>query len=138
MSGNPEALQQELERLRAQNAQLQAELRALRASQTGASPPAVEQLAPPPEQPPLAANGNACSHPAMARAVAHSWDGLKHGLDKDQIARYSRQIVLHSFGVQGGHQLADSLAPAGERMGPPSWPRPPSRSAPQSRLAVWT
>lgn len=72
----------ELSRLRAQNSQLQRELDRL----TGSGP--LQQSAPD------AANG-------AAAAATPSWDGLQHGLNKEQIARYSRQIVLHSFGVQG-------------------------------------
>lgn len=29
------------------------------------------------------------------------WDACGHGLDRAQIARYSRQIVLKSFGIHG-------------------------------------
>lgn len=105
MSSNPGALEQEVERLRAENAQLQAELDALRASQAGSLP----QTTPPAaaatqEDPPAAAaNGAACCPPAAP--AASDWDGLQHGLDKDQIARYSRQIILHSFGVQAQARL---------------------------------
>ncbi len=106
MSSNPGALEQELERLRAQNAQLQAELNALRVSQPGDLPPTTPPVAAREEPPAAAANGAACCPPAATDAAAHDWDGLRHGLDKDQIARYSRQIVLHSFGVQGGDEVA--------------------------------
>ncbi|KAI3437915.1 hypothetical protein D9Q98_000360 [Chlorella vulgaris] len=76
----------ELSRLRAQNSQLQRELDRL----TGSGP--LQQSAPD------AANG-------AAAAATPSWDGLQHGLNKEQIARYSRQIVLHSFGVQAQAKL---------------------------------
>lgn len=93
MSGSHE---EELARLRAQNAALQRECDRLN-SRFGA----------PAEQGPLqaAAGGGAVASDGEATAVASpaSWDGLGHGLTKDQIARYSRQIVLHSFGVQGAH-----------------------------------
>lgn len=123
MSSNPGALEQEVERLRAENAQLQAELDALRASQAGSLP----QTTPPAaaatqEDPPAAAaNGAACCPPAAP--AASDWDGLQHGLDKDQIARYSRQIILHSFGVQGGFWTAGQKGwPSWQRWGHLVWP----------------
>ncbi|PSC70689.1 Adenylyltransferase and sulfurtransferase MOCS3 [Micractinium conductrix] len=95
MSGSHE---EELARLRAQNAALQRECDRLN-SRFGA----------PAEQGPLqaAAGGGAVASDGEATAVASpaSWDGLGHGLTKDQIARYSRQIVLHSFGVQAQSRL---------------------------------
>ncbi|KAL4451956.1 hypothetical protein ABPG75_007618 [Micractinium tetrahymenae] len=102
MSSPPGALEQELERLRAQNAQLQAELDAVRGVQAGAAPPVAAAAAAQEEPPAGAANGAACCRPV---AAARDWDGLQHGLDKDQIARYSRQIILHSFGVQAQARL---------------------------------
>lgn len=81
--------EEELERLRAENAALRAELEVLRCSQQ-----------PPAAQAPAAANGSGGG--AACPAAFAPWDGLQHGLDKDQIARYSRQIILHRFGVQGG------------------------------------
>lgn len=83
-----------LEALQAENAKLRADLERLRAPTAGAKQPAA--TAPPAE----AANG---SGPAATEAPA--WDGLGHGLTKDQIARYSRQIVLHSFGVEAQARL---------------------------------
>ncbi len=76
----------ELAQLRAQNARLQAEVERLKAAAA-----AGEQRGAPGAS--TSANGTAASLP--------SWDGLHHGLTKEQIGRYSRQIVLHSFGVQG-------------------------------------
>ena len=81
--------QEELQRLRQQNAHLQAELDRLKLAAAGLG----HQEAPQPPLPPAAATAAAAGLPA--------WDGLQHGLSRDQIARYSRQIVLHSFGVQG-------------------------------------
>lgn len=80
---------EELQRLRVENEALRAELDALKRSQ---QPPAAQAPAAAP-----AANGGGAACPAFA-----SWDGMHHGLDKEQISRYSRQIILHSFGVQGG------------------------------------
>lgn len=85
----PMSTSEELERLRAENEALKAELEALKRSQ---QPPAAQAPAAAP-----AANGGGAACPAFA-----PWDGMQHGLDKQQISRYSRQIILHSFGVQGG------------------------------------
>lgn len=97
--GPAPSVEEELQRLKAENAQLKAELDQLRATSGGGQPAQ--------EQPPAAANGasaaDGCS-PANGHATP-SWDGLQHGLSKDQIARYSRQIVLHSFGVQAQARL---------------------------------
>ena len=82
----------ELQRLRAQNAQLQAELERLKSATTGAQSPEAQSAAAA-----LGSGAAACGAPLPA------WDGLQHGLSKEQIARYSRQIILHSFGVQGRH-----------------------------------
>ncbi|KAI7842611.1 hypothetical protein COHA_003715 [Chlorella ohadii] len=83
---------EELERLRAENEALKAELEALKRSQ---QPPAAQAPAAAP-----AANGGGAACPAFA-----PWDGMQHGLDKQQISRYSRQIILHSFGVQAQARL---------------------------------
>ena len=37
--------------------------------------------------------------------VSLQWDGHGHRLTKEQVARYSRQIILPSFGVQGNLPL---------------------------------
>ena len=34
------------------------------------------------------------------------WEGNGHELTKEQIGRYSRQIILPSFGAQGVHMMA--------------------------------
>ncbi|PRW57410.1 Adenylyltransferase and sulfurtransferase MOCS3 [Chlorella sorokiniana] len=83
---------EELQRLRAENEALRAELAALKRSQ---QPPAAQAPAAAP-----AANGGGAACPAFA-----PWDGMHHGLDKEQISRYSRQIILHSFGVQAQARL---------------------------------
>lgn len=56
---------------------------------------------------------NAVLRAALARAESNGrsqprepidpleWDELGHGMHRDEIARYSRQIVLPSFGVMG-------------------------------------
>jgi hypothetical protein len=100
MSGLPDSPFEELARLRAQNAALQVEVDRLRAAASAAA-----------QQAPLVAALSASGGEAHSGRVANgralppeppaSWDGLGHGLSKDQIARYSRQIILHSFGVQG-------------------------------------
>jgi hypothetical protein len=71
----------ELSRLRAENAALRAELAGLRGD-----------IGPAPE--PTSPNGTPMTS-------APEWDGLGHGLTKDQVGRYSRQIVLPSFGAEG-------------------------------------
>ena len=38
---------------------------------------------------------------AAHRQVLHMWEMGSHGLDSWQITRYSRQILLRSFGSQG-------------------------------------
>ena len=90
---------EELQRLRAENEALKAELDALKRSQ---QPPAAQAPAAAP-----AANGGGAAGTAFA-----AWDGMHHGLDKEQISRYSRQIILHSFGVQGG-RLRGRAGPRG-------------------------
>ena len=62
-------------------------------------------------------NGVATSAPAQSHNGQHSsslptsngpappaWEGVQHSLSKGQVERYSRQILLHSFGVQGESQ----------------------------------
>ena len=101
--GTPDA---ELQQLRAENAQLRAEVERLRAAAAGQ--PAQQQ----PEQ--QQANGGAAADgAACASPDPPSWDGMQHGLDQGQIARYSRQIILPSFGVQGA---AASWAEAAGRL----------------------
>jgi hypothetical protein len=72
----------ELDRLREENANLRAHLDQLRVS--------------------AASNG---THEAAAEACPArphaTWDGTQHGLTKEQIGRYSRQLILHNFGVHG-------------------------------------
>jgi hypothetical protein len=87
------SLEDELRRLRQHNAELQREVERLKADA------AAKQVQGPGQPPAVIAGGataNGCSSDSLP-----AWDGLKHGLNKVQIARYSRQIVLHSFGVQG-------------------------------------
>lgn len=123
----------ELERLQLENAELRVELERLRASVGAQQPPAPQQAAAAAAGAP-AANGGGAARP--------SWDGEQHGLDKGQIARYSRQIILHSFGVQGGqggpagtavaHRLlgALSVGPGSPQAHPaPPFPPPPRCSA---------
>lgn len=93
MSSPAPSAEEELRRLRARNAELEAELNNLRAAAKASEHQAAQE-----QQPPDAA-ANGASQGDFPPAA--SWDGLQHGLDKDQIARYSRQIILHSFGVQG-------------------------------------
>lgn len=71
----------EVERLRAENEHLRAQLAAVcpaNGQQSSAEP------------------AEAC----LARPPAF-WDGLQHGLSKEEVGRYSRQLILHSFGVHG-------------------------------------
>lgn len=42
-------------------------------------------------------------HSSSARL---GWEGNGHELTKEQIGRYSRQIILPSFGAQGVHMMA--------------------------------
>ena len=89
--------EKELGQLREQNARLQAEVERLKAAVAG-----------PGQQGAQAAAANGAAAPDGAAGSFPAWDGLRHGLSKDQIARYSRQIVLHSFGVQGANQAGCS------------------------------
>lgn len=91
--------EEEAHLLKDQNAQLQAELERLKLATAGnvQQGSTHEQAA---EAGAAAANGAACP-----RGACPTWDGLHHGLDKGQIARYSRQIILHSFGVQAQARL---------------------------------
>ncbi|EFN55933.1 hypothetical protein CHLNCDRAFT_22673 [Chlorella variabilis] len=86
--------EKELGQLREQNARLQAEVERLKAAVAG-----------PGQQGAQAAAANGAAAPDGAAGSFPAWDGLRHGLSKDQIARYSRQIVLHSFGVQAQARL---------------------------------
>lgn len=72
----------ELEHLRAENEALKVEVQRLRQAQSSSVPEPRSQ--------------NDLDTPST-----HSWDGLGHGLSRDDIARYSRQIILPSFGAQG-------------------------------------
>lgn len=95
------SVEEELQRLRAEKAELQAEVQRLKAAAARGEPQAAQEQAPP-----ATAAATAPAAPANCSCTAvngdlPAWDGLQHGLSKDQIARYSRQIILHSFGVQG-------------------------------------
>ena len=73
----------ELDQLRAENARLKAYISNLtnplaETTANGSSPPS-----------------DACP------IVARPWDGGGHGLNREQVGRYSRQIILPSFGVDG-------------------------------------
>ena len=47
-------------------------------------------------------NGQHSSSSPNSDGPAHpAWEGVQHSLSKGQVERYSRQILLHSFGVQG-------------------------------------
>lgn len=73
----------ELDQLRAENARLKAYIGNI--------------TTPTPEN---GANG-ASSSPDACPVAPSPWDGVGHGLSKDQVGRYSRQIILPSFGVEG-------------------------------------
>ena len=86
------SMQQELERLRAENAHLRELL-----STTQLQEPAegADNRAAPgalPDQP-----GQACS----SRGPVIGWEAGGHDLSAEQISRYSRQLILPSFGVAG-------------------------------------
>ena len=50
-------------------------------------------------------NGQHSSSLQSSNGPAHpAWEGMQHSLSKGQVERYSRQILLHSFGVQGESQ----------------------------------
>ena len=46
-----------------------------------------------------------CTQQACSRDIAdrepRSWSSCGHGLSKEQIARYSRHLILPTFGVEG-------------------------------------
>lgn len=46
-----------------------------------------------------------CTHDRERHEHMSPWDGRGHHLNKEQVERYSRQIILPSFGVQGAHHL---------------------------------
>jgi hypothetical protein len=81
---------------------------------------------------------------------AGAWNGVEHGLSKEKIARYSRQIILPSFGVQGDSRTlgfstralltnSGGLRPTGSMslMGPtdpgPNWRRVPPQTSGRAR-----
>lgn len=56
-------------------------------------------------------NGATASSAASSRdtvgphvANPHMWEGGSHDLDSSQVTRYSRQILLRSFGAEGTYQ----------------------------------
>ncbi len=81
----------EVARLRAEVASLRAQLRAA----LDARPPAAQQ-----ERACPAPDHDNSASPEPGAAV---WRGDPHGLTKDQVERYSRQLVLSEFGVAGMH-----------------------------------
>jgi len=83
----------EVARLRAEVASLRAQLRAA----LDARPPVAQQEG---ALPALDRDGSARPEPETGAAV---WRGEPHGLTKDQVERYSRQLVLSEFGVAGMH-----------------------------------
>jgi hypothetical protein len=91
----------EVARLRAEVASLRAQLSAA----LDARPPTAqrERACPAPDR-----DGSACPEPGEAR-----WRGEPHGLTKDLVERYSRQLVLPEFGVAGMHSpgAPDALGP---------------------------
>ena len=78
-----------MDELQKENARLKAYIRRLEAQNGGA-----------PQQQP----GRPHS-PAVVAPSGREWDGAGHGLSADQVGRYSRQIILPSFGVQGEKEL---------------------------------
>ena len=76
---------EELEQLRAENARLKAYINDLNASGDQCTTNGTSDAEEPPKFP----------------TAAGPWDGFGHGLSKEEVARYSRQIILPSFGVQG-------------------------------------
>jgi adenylyltransferase/sulfurtransferase len=81
----------ELEELRAENARLREELKACSA---GGSPSAISSFGDVDED----GGGGACPAPTWAAGAGHS-------LRRDQIQRYSRQLLLPSFGVAAQEKL---------------------------------
>lgn len=77
-------LSEELERLRVENARLKEELKLHSAASSLIGEDEDDR-------------GNACPSP--------SWTGLSHNLTADQIRRYSRQLLLPSFGVEAQDRL---------------------------------
>ena len=74
----------EIDRLREENARLKAYINSITTS------------------PCILENGSSSDLPTTTTAsLENLWDGVGHGLSKEQVARYSRQIILPSFGVQG-------------------------------------
>ena len=76
-------LRAEVAALRAELQHTQDKLNALECSQT--------------KQATIAGASHSGSHPTA------SWEGTDHTMSKDEVERYSRQILLHSFGPQGAH-----------------------------------
>lgn len=44
-----------------------------------------------------------------AQTVQPLWDTARHGLNSEEVARYSRQIILPAFGVEGKEVPESSL-----------------------------
>ena len=76
--------QAELDQLRAENVRLKAYIGNL-------TSPLAENTA----------NGTSSASSEACPVVASPWDGVGHGLNREQVGRYSRQIILPSFGVEG-------------------------------------
>lgn len=120
----------ELERLREENALLKAEIERLRglpqSNGVHDSPGAAEAAA----DAAARDSGEACP---MQRPA---WDGANHGLSKEQIARYSRQVILHSFGVHGERRGLGSCRIGGWRVAIACLRRAPPQGTVSSCTAV--
>ena len=77
-------METQLEELRRENEVLRRRL-----AQATATRPAFSQL----------------DRPSPAAHAEMQWEAGSHGLSSDQIGRYSRQLLLPSFGVQGKPEL---------------------------------
>jgi adenylyltransferase/sulfurtransferase len=86
-------ISEELDHLRSENARLKAYIDSLTDTSNG-HPTTAEPLEP--------SSLSETPHPHP-----HMWDGVGHGLNREQVGRYSRQIILPHFGVAAQSKLCN-------------------------------
>jgi adenylyltransferase/sulfurtransferase len=83
-------ISEELGHLRAENASLKAYIKSLTNNTNGA------------------ASAHQASEPSISETTQnHMWDGIGHGLNREQVGRYSRQIILPHFGISAQAKLCN-------------------------------
>jgi adenylyltransferase/sulfurtransferase len=84
-------ISEELDHLRAENSRLKAYINSLTTTSNGHGFKS---------EPSIPSHSETTDHHCM-------WDGIGHGLDREQIGRYSRQIILPHFGISAQAKLCN-------------------------------